>query len=331
MYTHTNTRMHTHTHTLSLSHSRPGPTRATTTGISSAAAPTADGSWLIAASHSNRHLFFFPIEMWHDSFIGERNHYVWHAHSYVKWPIHMWLMCDITHSYVKWLIHTWLICDMIHSYVKWPIQMWLTCDTTHSYVKWPINMWFTRSMTHSYVKWLIQIWLTRDMTHSYVKWLIHMWLICDMTHSIFSFKPTSVSCHIWVTYEWVISHINESCHAMSHMSHIWMSHFTDTMCIFSFKPTSVLAIHSHVTWLVYMWHASFICMTHSYITDLMYIWYGTFTRIFNFIHLRHDSLRRDMTREYATCLFICGISYIHMRHTCKYKLIILIHTPQTHH
>jgi len=78
------------------------------------------------------------------------------------------------------------------------------------------------------VSWLIHMC---DMTHPYLwhdifnQHTVHNVHICDMTRHVtceWVMSHMNESCHIWtshVTYERVMSHMNESCH-------MWMSHVT---------------------------------------------------------------------------------------------------------
>jgi len=136
------------------------------------------------------------------------------------------------------------------------------------------------------------------------------------------------SCH---TYEWVMSHIwmshvthmNESCHTYEWvMSHIWMMHVTyieksghkrvmsqiflcrdSFICDTTHPSVTRLAgdmAHTYVTWLIRVWHNSFIRdMTHPCVTWLIHMYNMThsyLTRSYttvgavNFKHIIHKSI-----------------------------------------
>ena len=100
------------------------------------------------------------------------------------------------------------------------------------------------------------------------------------------------SCHVWmshVTYEWVMSRMNELCHIwMSHMSsmnescHVWMSHVTYE-CVISHvcisHVTSALARMSQVTYIntscltyTHEWVMFYVVSYHTWMRHVTYAW-----------------------------------------------------------
>jgi len=174
----------------------------------------------------------------HDSFICE------------SWLIHMW---DMTHSYVRhdsfiWEIRLFHMGDMTHSYVRhdsficetWLIHMW---DKTHSYVR-------HEYLTQSSVLLAWRGWVLSYIDQSYELFMSHIW----MRHVTYEWVISNLdeSCHTWkshITYEWVMSRVNESCHTWMHhvtyariMSHIWTIHFA--------QKKWMSRVRCHLFWLV---------------------------------------------------------------------------------
>jgi len=191
----------------------------------------------------------------------------------------------VVHRHQRRLIHT--TCDMSHSRVTWLTPICLishvtclfrcavtTCDMTHVCIyTWRdsfINTYIAKravvrrhprrlihmtcdipllhllhltcDVSHTHVTCLFHIWhdsFTRDMTHPHVTWLIHTWhdlFTRDMTHSHLPYSHTLP--HVtWLIYK----HLH------------WQT---------SGGTQASATTHSHVTWLIHMWHDRHDLFTH---------------------------------------------------------------------
>jgi len=128
----------------------------------------------------------------------------------------------------------------------------------HSRETWLIPMWHR--------DWLIPMWhnsISMSMTpHVSNSWeilrIIHVW----MSHVSYEWVISRIneSCHTWmshVTYEWVMSHMNESCHMwLSHVTYDWVtshmnSHVTQFYCTYTFEFGQYMNESRHI-WMSHM-------------------------------------------------------------------------------
>jgi len=157
----------------------------------------------------------------------------------------------MTHLFVTWLDHmrrdSFAWSSLFALYGR-HLRISFICDMTHLFVTWRCKMWY--DMTHSYVTWLILIHTFQD---SFVCGrLICSWLdssICDMTHLFV----------IWLIYLWHDSIMYDMTCSYGDMTRLYVTWLVHTKQ--SFPPCMVVScrLHLFMTWLIRMWHDSFIC------------------------------------------------------------------------
>ena len=138
--------------------------------------------------------------------------------------------------------HEWVVSHMNKSCHVW-MSTQADCHVTHSWLLW--------MSPHRWSCHISMSLATHGSAHTedhVTKWMGAMNELTQMVHmnerTQIVMSHINVSCHVWmshVTYEWVMSHMIESCHiqmvymnertqiVMSHMNepyHIWMIHVT---------------------------------------------------------------------------------------------------------
>jgi len=124
------------------------------------------------------------------------------------------------------------------------------------------------------------------------------------------------SSRICLSYMWCLVDVRPDsficdmiCQYVTWLVNIWHASFISNMSVWSMCDTADKC--SSAKRLIYMWHDSFICdMTHWYVACLIDMWYDLlicdtaewYSEVKRLIYMRHDSYKCDMTHSSVTWL-----------------------------
>jgi len=213
-------------------------------------------------------------DMTHDLFCKTHSSYIY-IHDVTQWVTsriiesrHVFICMTYNESGTNVYIH-----DVTHDSFG---KTYSSCIYIHD-----VTQWVTSRINEPRDAWMSHVTYERVTSYIHmhdVEWVLHTCM--------------NESCDIWmsrVSYKRVCTHMSESYPTdPQHTATQWV---TSRM---NGSVTWLVQTRLYETWLIYMWHDSFIHkMTQSYVTWLVYMW--------------HDSFICDMTRLYVTWL-------IHMWH-----------------
>jgi len=168
-----------------------------------------------------------------------------------------------------------------------------------SYVKYE---WITAHTNASWHVWVSRVTCMNESHH------IHRWVISHRKHD--RFMPHTRMSH--VTYEWVMPHINESCHiCMSHVTYeCVMSHMNEACQIWMCHVTYEWVM-PHMNESCHIWTGHVTCeWVTSHVNESLYMWmsYVTYECQIWMSHVTY----RESRRHKESCAQSCHVQMSHV-------------------